>query len=140
MHGPRPLYWTNPVAGLTFWTTVAIWGAAELRQSSRTRADATVQDQGSRWAVRLSIAGAWLIALRSATRLTSATIRTQSDLVFILALVVLWTGIGLRLWAFRTLGRYFTFTVMTSADQSVVSNGPYRIIRHPGYAGAGRWH
>jgi protein-S-isoprenylcysteine O-methyltransferase Ste14 len=85
--------------------------------------------------VRLSIAGAWVIALRSATQLTSATIRTHRDLVFILALVVLWTGIGLRLWAFRTLGRYFTFLVMTSADQPVVSDGPYRIIRHPGYAG-----
>ena len=34
-----------------------------------------------------------------------------------------------------TLGRYFTFTVMTSADQPVVTSGPYRFVRHPGYTG-----
>jgi len=32
------------------------------------------------------------------------------------------------------LGRYFTFTVQTSSDQPVISDGPYRLIRHPSYA------
>jgi protein-S-isoprenylcysteine O-methyltransferase Ste14 len=35
----------------------------------------------------------------------------------------------------RTLGRYFTFTVQTSADQPVIDAGPYRWLRHPGYLG-----
>ena len=52
-----------------------------------------------------------------------------------IGLVVLWCGIGLRVWSFRTLGRYFTFTVQTSQDQPVIAAGPYRAIRHPGYAG-----
>ncbi len=34
-----------------------------------------------------------------------------------------------------TLGRYFTFTVMTSAEQPVITTGPYRFVRHPGYTG-----
>ena len=42
----------------------------------------------------------------------------------------------LRVWSFATLGKYFTFRVMISADQPVISNGPYRVLRHPGYAGA----
>ena len=29
----------------------------------------------------------------------------------------------------------FTFTVKTSPDQPVVTSGPYRMLRHPGYAG-----
>jgi protein-S-isoprenylcysteine O-methyltransferase Ste14 len=33
------------------------------------------------------------------------------------------------------LGRYFTFTVMTSADQPVIATGPYRVQRYPSYAG-----
>jgi len=47
----------------------------------------------------------------------------------------MWTGLGLRWWCFQTLGRYFTFSVMTSADQSVITSGPYRVLRHPSYAG-----
>ena len=44
-------------------------------------------------------------------------------------------GFGMRRWSEMTLGRYFTFTVMTSADQPVVTSGPYRFVRHPGYTG-----
>lgn len=42
---------------------------------------------------------------------------------------------ALRWWAFWTLGQYFTFTVDVSAEQLVVTAGPYRALRHPGYAG-----
>jgi protein-S-isoprenylcysteine O-methyltransferase Ste14 len=52
-----------------------------------------------------------------------------------LSLSVLWCGMGLRWWSFRTLGRYFTFNVMTSRDQPVITAGPYRVLRHPGYTG-----
>jgi protein-S-isoprenylcysteine O-methyltransferase Ste14 len=34
----------------------------------------------------------------------------------------------------RTPGRYLTFTVQTSGDQSVITTGPYRVLRHPAYA------
>ncbi|MFG2908592.1 methyltransferase family protein [Kitasatospora sp. NPDC048286] len=33
------------------------------------------------------------------------------------------------------MGRYFTFTVRTSPDQPVITTGPYRLVRHPGYSG-----
>jgi protein-S-isoprenylcysteine O-methyltransferase Ste14 len=33
------------------------------------------------------------------------------------------------------LGRYFTFTVQTSSDQPVITEGRYRVIRHPSYSG-----
>ena len=52
-----------------------------------------------------------------------------------LGLIFLLAGIALRLWSFQTLGRYFTFTVQTSSDQPVIAEGPYQVIRHPGYAG-----
>ena len=48
-------------------------------------------------------------------------------------LVLLLAARALRQWAFWTLGRYFTFTVQTSADQVVVTTGPYRFVRHPAY-------
>ena len=44
-------------------------------------------------------------------------------------------GISLRVWANRTLGASYTRTLKTVQGQSIVSNGPYRVLRHPGYAG-----
>lgn len=49
------------------------------------------------------------------------------------AAVLMGSGIGLRLWAMRTLGAYFTRTLTVQAGQSVVQSGPYRLVRHPGY-------
>jgi protein-S-isoprenylcysteine O-methyltransferase Ste14 len=46
-----------------------------------------------------------------------------------------WLGLALRWWSFASLGEYFTVVVETSEDQPVVTRGPYRILRHPGYTG-----
>ena len=45
-------------------------------------------------------------------------------------------GLGLRAWGMGTLGRFYTRTLRTANDQRVVQEGPYRLIRHPGYAGS----
>jgi protein-S-isoprenylcysteine O-methyltransferase Ste14 len=44
-------------------------------------------------------------------------------------------GIGLRLAAIGHLGRLYSHRVRTLADHVVVRTGPYRVIRHPAYAG-----
>jgi protein-S-isoprenylcysteine O-methyltransferase Ste14 len=55
--------------------------------------------------------------------------------LFALCMVIGWLGLLLRWWSFMSLGRYFTVVVRTSADQPVVDRGPYRVLRHPSYAG-----
>jgi protein-S-isoprenylcysteine O-methyltransferase len=45
-------------------------------------------------------------------------------------------GLGLRTWSMRTLGRSYTRTLRTRTDQPVVTAGPYRYVRHPGYSGS----
>jgi protein-S-isoprenylcysteine O-methyltransferase len=45
------------------------------------------------------------------------------------------TGLALRLWAIRTLGEFFTSTVRVREGQRILSNGPYRVVRHPSYTG-----
>lgn len=54
-----------------------------------------------------------------------------------------WAGVGLcvlglvvRAWAMRTLGASYTRTLRTASDQPLVTGGPYRWVRHPGYAGS----
>jgi len=44
-------------------------------------------------------------------------------------------GLALRVWAALSLGTYYTRTLRTAEGQPVVQRGPYRLIRHPGYAG-----
>ena len=55
--------------------------------------------------------------------------------VFAVGAVIGWLGLLLRWWSFVSLGRLFTVVVMTSADQTIVDRGPYRVLRHPSYTG-----
>ena len=45
-------------------------------------------------------------------------------------------GIAVRVWAMRVLGRFYTRTLVTTGDQRVVEEGPYKLVRHPGYLGS----
>ncbi len=45
-------------------------------------------------------------------------------------------GVFIRVWAIRTLGKYFTATVVLQEKQTLITSGPYKIVRHPSYLGA----
>lgn len=56
--------------------------------------------------------------------------------LFALAGVFLFVaGVALRWWAIITLGRFFTVDVVVENDHEVVERGPFRVVRHPSYAG-----
>ena len=121
----------SPVARGLSLGTAAIWVALELRQSLTHRPEGVLRHWGNELVFRLAVvAGAVLATVFS--RAGGATLPGFTAWV---GLALLWSGIGLRLWSFRTLGRYFTFIVQTTPDQPVISDGPYRVIRHPSYAG-----
>ena len=51
-----------------------------------------------------------------------------------------WTGVvvcaiggGMIIWTFRRLGKNLTDTVVTRREHTLVTNGPYRWVRHPFY-------
>jgi protein-S-isoprenylcysteine O-methyltransferase len=53
-----------------------------------------------------------------------------------LGLAVEVAGISLRLWSMRSLGGAYTRVLRADVAPSVVEDGPYRLVRHPGYLGS----
>ena len=60
----------------------------------------------------------------------------HSKLALGIGLVLILSGIGLRIWAIRQLGAFFTATVQIKEEHQLVREGPYRLVRHPSYLGA----
>jgi protein-S-isoprenylcysteine O-methyltransferase Ste14 len=128
--------------------TLVVWGVVELalrlrlavRAGWRLRLRTWSAAAGGRlreWTfflVVLGIAGAALGALWL-TRLTQFGVGGGKTLVAIGAIVAI-VGVALRIWAILTLDKFFTFVVGIADDHRVVQHGPYRVLRHPGYAGA----
>lgn len=48
---------------------------------------------------------------------------------------LLGSGVAFRVWAIQTLDTAFTAVVQTTAEQRLVTTGPYRWLRHPSYTG-----
>ncbi len=53
-----------------------------------------------------------------------------------IGVVIAALGIGLRAWANRTLGRFYSRVLQIADQQVIVQSGPYRLLRHPGYLGS----
>ena len=49
---------------------------------------------------------------------------------------VAWMGVVLRVVAFRTLGSRYSRTLRVTEQQTLLTHGVYRYVRHPGYASA----
>jgi protein-S-isoprenylcysteine O-methyltransferase Ste14 len=133
----QPYFETNHLAGTLLLIAVMAWGMMELSQRSNLP-----QREGATriGAIRFRIAFlACLISTAAVVNLAphvvpAAAIRPGAA-ACAAGLVILLAGLVLRGWSFKVLGRYFTHTVMVSADQPVISTGPYRVLRHPSYTG-----
>jgi len=128
----RPAFSTDPAANALFLATIVVWVLSELQAAVRGRSNAEQRDRNSRSVLGLCILGGVLLGV-FALRF-GATYFGFNPFSFGFGLLLMWIGIALRCWSFWTLGRYFTFRVMTSHDQQVISTGPYRYLRHPSYA------
>ena len=134
----KPYFDTNHAAGLLLLLATLAWAVLELGAFARglhARKGAT-KVGGRSWRV---FAWACLVAanvlLYLAPRAIPAAAIRPGAAAFAAGLVILLTGVALRGWSFAALGQYFTFTVMVSSDQPVVTAGPYRVLRHPSYTG-----
>ena len=102
------------------------------RRGTASSLDASGDDQGTtRGIVTASVAAATLAPL-----LRRGPVRPLPRAAAPGGRALQATGLGLRIWSMRTLGASYSRTLRTNDAQGVVDDGPYRLIRHPGYAGS----
>jgi protein-S-isoprenylcysteine O-methyltransferase Ste14 len=56
-------------------------------------------------------------------------------LLTLIGIIVMTTGLTIRIIAQKTLSKYYTATLKTIEKQTLVTDGIYKCIRHPGYGG-----
>jgi protein-S-isoprenylcysteine O-methyltransferase len=82
----------------------------------------------------------WTVYVTQILAVTELVYRRRVSLplnwVTIITAIVIAFGLILRTWAVVSLGRWFTWNVAAQPGQVLVTNGPYRVIRHPSYMGA----
>jgi protein-S-isoprenylcysteine O-methyltransferase Ste14 len=133
----KPYFETHPI-GVLYYVVVFSWYLMEfaqlLRQQEWRQSATRVRAPGyvAAWA---GVSIVTLVMLFLAPHIAPAASIGHGAAAFAVGMVMLAAGVALRVCSFLTLGQYFTFSVRVSADQPVVSRGPYRVLRHPGYAG-----
>lgn len=119
-----------------FWLSCASWLIFWLAAARARHATATDTDRGSRRFLVIALWTGVLLTFVAAWAVPSARIAGSGWPPLIVGLCLIWAGIGLRIWAIRTLGRFFRTVVAIQQDHRLVTDGPYRLIRHPSYAGS----
>ena len=68
-----------------------------------------------------------------------AVLKTQSwtwDFYSGLGFLAMLVGLSFRIYVIQILGRNFSATVQIKDKQELITNGPYKLLRHPSYTGA----
>lgn len=117
------------------YALVVLMIGVELYAGRLRREDAQTRDNGSLWVIYALIATGYGLAFGLARGRQGPGPQLGAWATWAGAVLAL-AGMALRGWSVATLGRYFTYVVKVSPDQAVVQTGPYRLLRHPSYAGA----
>lgn len=93
------------------------------------------RDRHTKQVLLLATLAGLLLGWLAATRLPGARLPGSAWTWLVVGLALMWAGVALRVWGVATLGRFFRRVVVVQAGHRLVTEGPYRLIRHPAYAG-----
>ena len=113
--------------------TLVAFSVGELTRALRVRPSSRPVDLRGELVFRLVFVAGILLVPHAASVAPSAMLPRRTAVL--VGVLLAWPGLLLRWWSFVALGRYFTLVLGTSPDQRVVTRGPYRVLRHPGYSG-----
>jgi protein-S-isoprenylcysteine O-methyltransferase len=128
----------HPVPVVLFWLTFCVWVALWLGIVRRDRGTdvRAPSDQGSRALIGITLWSGVLGAFLIAWTVPATQIPGSGWSVLLGGLACMWCGMVVRLWAVRTLGRLFRTVVLIQDHHPLITDGPYRLVRHPSYAGS----
>ena len=116
---------------------VRVAGLDVLRRILRRGTGVARLDRGSLLLVTVAagfgVGGAFLLEADVPSAIIGAGVAPIRWLCFAAGVTAIVAGSLGRQWAISTLGRFFTLNVTISDGQRVVTNGPYRWVRHPSY-------
>jgi len=114
------------------WIVSELFGAVLVpRLRRRGGATRVKRDRGSGALIIFTV----LVSIIIALSLGYASVGPLPDWVFYPGIFLMVLGVLVRQWAIAVLGRFFSLTVRVAEDHRVVVKGPYRLVRHPSYAG-----
>jgi protein-S-isoprenylcysteine O-methyltransferase len=130
-----PLIYTNTTYTIIFGSVFGIWATSELTgpvRWSQSR-QGRKRDRGS---ILIGTAlGLLGVVLALWFPLLLPNVSMGQPVAFFVGIALVFVGIYWRWYAIRTLGRFFTATVIIQENQHIITHGPYRLIRHPSYSG-----
>ncbi|GIH10399.1 hypothetical protein Rhe02_84660 [Rhizocola hellebori] len=94
----------------------------------------TGRDRGTRLIASVSLIGAVFTGWVTSGLVPG--LATPAPRAFAFAgLAAIWVGLAVRAWAVLALGGSFSTYVQVETEQTIVTRGPYRWVRHPSYTG-----
>lgn len=111
------------------------WIEARLRKGQEAKSFVEGEaDQGSTRVVGAAFGISILFVLVGPV-LNYLQIGRMTDSIGWFGIAIMLAGIVVRAWANQTLGQFYTRTLRIQTDQRIIDQGPYKVIRHPGYLG-----
>lgn len=128
------------LAAIIFWILVAVDLVPEgirLRSNRRLQGQIGVKSTTGKPSRLIILAGPVILLIFAIDLWFGYTQTGPLPVSFLyLGVFLALLGIAVRQWALATLGRFFFAQIEFSSDHKLITQGPYRLIRHPSYTGA----
>lgn len=130
------LLWPPIIYISQIWVLIAVSTAANLLQPGYKLSEGsrTSMDRGTARQIVWTVYGSQVLAVLELC--IQRLVAIEWNIISYSALFLMVSGLFLRTWAVFTLKNFFTWNIDVQRDQHVITNGPYRLMRHPSYTGA----
>lgn len=121
-----------PIIDVVFFTATLIWIGEFFFFKNRQTTNEKDQEASSFPWILLSVIS--VIAISVASREMNL-LHIELQLLSWIGIILYIAGISLRFWGIIRLGKQFTRNVNVIEGDTIVSSGPFRLLRHPLYTG-----